>query len=575
MLNQFELKSIKSAGTPEVKAKDDVISTELPYYESSTQVQELKGWAKFKDGFSRQTFDEIEAGKQLEKGISKRHLTLMALVTGVGTGLLVGSGGVLNKAGPLFVIVGYAIVGSFVYPTLQAAGEMAVNYSDLSGGYNNYPRKFVDEAAAFAITWNYCIQWLSVIAIELVTASMTIKFWNTSVNSDVWVTIFYIVILLINFKGAKGYGEGEFILGSCKLLMLVGFIIMSIVINVGGGPEKEYIGGRYWHDPGFYTNFKGLCSVFVTGAFSLGQSEFVALSAAEQTNPRQAIPNACKLIFWRILILFLGSLTLVGLLVPYDSPRLLGGGGSEASPYVLAAELHGVKVVPSIINAVILLSVTSVASSSLYSASRTLQSLAEQRFAPTYFNYIDKQGRPLRSLIFCSVIGLFSFIAAFDKQEEVFNWLLAVSGLSQIFTWFGICISHVRFRAALKYNNISTDSLGYVSQTGVWGSYYAMTWHILVLVAQFWISLFPVHASKPNVTSFFQGYLGAIVLILFYLGYKIWHKDWKLYIKVEDIDIHTDRTIFDEEILNLERQEQAEKFRSMSWPAKALKVLFY
>jgi amino acid transporter len=350
---------------------------------------------------------------------------------------------------------------------------------------------------------------------------------------------------------------------------------LSIVVNVGGGPEKEYIGGRYWHDPGFYTNFKGLCSVFVTGAFSLGQSEFVALSAAEQTNPREAIPNACKLIFWRVLILFLGSLTLVGLLVPYDSPRLLGGGGSEASPYVLAAELHGVKVVPHIINAVILLSVTSVASSSLYSASRTLQSLAEQRFAPSYFNYIDKQGRPLRSLVFCSIIGLFSFIAAFDKQEEVFNWLLAISGLSQIFTWFGICISHVRFRAALKYNNISIDSLGYVSQTGLWGSYYAMVWLILVLIAQFWISLFPVHAAKPNVTSFFQGYLGAIVLLLFYFGYKIWHRDWKFYIKVEDIDIHTDRTIFDEEILNLERQEQAEKFRSMSWPAKALKVLFY
>jgi len=490
-------------------------------------------------------------------------------------GCLVASGGVLNKAGPLFVIVGYAIVGSFVYPTLQAAGEMAVNYSDLSGGYNNYPRKFVDEAAAFAITWNYCIQLMADTAIQLVTASMTIRFWNTSINPDIWVTIFYIVILLINFKGAKGYGEGEFIFGSCKLLLLVGFIFMSIIVTVGGGPEKEYIGGRYWHDPGFYTDFKGLCSVFVTGAFSLGQSEFVALSAAEQTNPRQAIPNACKLIFWRILVLFLGSLTLVGLLVPYNSPRLLGGGGSEASPYVLAAELHGVLVVPGIVNAVILLSVTSVASSSLYSASRTLQSLSEQRFAPAYFNYIDNQGRPLRALIFCSVAALFSFIAAFDKQEEVFYWLLTVLGLSQIFTWFGICISHVRFRMALKYNNISTDSLGYVSQTGVWGSYYAMACHILVLVAQFWISLFPVGKSKADVTSFFQGYLGVIILLLFYFGYKIWHNDWKFYIKIEDIDIYADRTMFDEEKLKLEREEQAEKFRSMPVLQKVLKVLFY
>ena len=60
-------------------------------------------------------------------------------------------------------------------------------------------------------------------------------------------------------------------------------------------------------DPGPTKNgFKGFCSVFVTAAFSYGQSEFVALSAAEQPNPRKAIPTACRLIFWRIIVLFLG-----------------------------------------------------------------------------------------------------------------------------------------------------------------------------------------------------------------------------------------------------------------------------
>ncbi|KAK6464892.1 high-affinity glutamine permease [Scheffersomyces coipomensis] len=537
---------------------------------------ELKGWAKFRDGFRRQTFDDVEAGKQLSKSISKRHLILMALVTGVGTGLLVGSGRVLHNAGPLFLILGYAIVGSFLYPTLQAAGEMAVNYSDLSGGYNNYPRKFIDESLAFAITWNYCIQWLSVIAIELVTAAMTIQYWTEAVNPDVWVAIILVVIVVINFFGARGYGEGEFVLGSCKLLMITGFIIMGIVINVGGGPEKQFIGGKYWHNPGFYTSFKGLCSVFVTGAFSLGQSEFVALSAAEQKNPRKSIPNACKLIFWRIVILFLGSLTIVGLLVPYNSDRLMGshGGGSHASPFVLAAELHGVSICASIINAVILLSVTSVASSSLYSASRTLQSLAEQHFAPSYFNYIDKTGRPLRALIICTIIGLFSFIAAFNQQETVFNWLLSISGLSQIFTWFGICMSHIRFRAALKYNNVSLDSLGYVSSTGIIGSWYAIVWYILVLIGQFWLALFPIGSDIPNVSNFFQNYLGAIVLLLFYFGHKIYAKNWKIYIRVEDMDIHTNRTIFDEEVLNLEKQEEAQRRKHYSFIKKIAIFLF-
>lgn len=117
------------------------------------------------------------------------------------------------------------------------------------------------------------------------------------------------------------------------------------------------------------------------------------------------------------MILFLGSLTMVGIMVRYTANKLMGsaGGANHASPFVFAVELHHVKVAPHIINSVILLSVTSVASSALYSSSRTLQSLAEQGFAPSYFNYIDKAGRPFRALAPCAFISLLSFIAAFKK----------------------------------------------------------------------------------------------------------------------------------------------------------------
>ncbi|KAL6453973.1 AGP1 General amino acid permease AGP1 [Candida maltosa Xu316] len=520
--------------------------------------------SEFVDSFRRKQVNEDEgAGKQLAKGISKRHLILMSLVTGIGTGLLVGGGQVLKNSGPLFLLTGYAIAGSFVYPTIQAAGEMAVNYSNLSGGYNSYTRMFVDDALNFAISWNYCIQWLSVISIELVTAAITIEYWidRERVDPDAWVAIFFVVVVVINFIGSRAYGEFEFIVGSCKVCMIVGFIIMGIVINVGGGPNHEFIGGRYWHNPGFTNNgFKGFCSVFVTACFSYGQTEFVALSASEQPNPRQAIPTACRLVLLRIFVLFLGSLTMVGLLVPYNSPNLLSEtGGSNTSPYVLSAALHGVRAVPSIINSVILMSVTSVASSALYSASRTLQSLAEQGFAPSWFNYIDRAGRPSRAILVSTIVGLFAFIATYKKQVTVFNWLLAISGLSQVFTWSGICMSHIRFRKALAYNNISTDSLGYKASTGVLGSYYALVWYALVLIAQFWIALYPYGAKKPDANNFFQAYLGAIVLIAFYIARKLWTRQWRLLVPISEIDINHERTIFDEEILNLEKQEERER----------------
>ncbi|KAL6454029.1 AGP1 General amino acid permease AGP1 [Candida maltosa Xu316] len=520
---------------------------------------------KFIDSFRRKQFSENEGiGKQLAKGISKRHLILMSLATGIGTGLLVGAGQVLRNSGPLFLVIGYAIAGSFVYPTIQAAGEMAVNYSNLSGGYNSYTR-----ILNFAVAWNYSIQWLSVISIELVTAAITIEYWvgRSRVDPDVWVAIFFVIIVVINFIGSNAYGEFEFVIGLCKVCMIVGFIIMGIIINVGGGPNHEFIGGRYWHDPGFTNNgFKGFSSVFVTAAFAFGGTEFIALSAAEQPNPRQAIPTACRLVLSKIVVLFLASLVIVGLLVPYNSPNLLSEQTStNTSPFVLSAALHGVKAVPSIINSVILLSVTSVASSALYSASRTLQSSSEHGFAPRWFNYIDRAGRPSRAILASTIVGLFAFIATYKKQVTVFNWLLAISGLSLIFTWSCICMSHIRFRKSLAYNNISTDTLGYKSSTGVLGSYYALVWYALVLIAQFWISLYPIGAERPNVTRFFQGYLGVVVLIAFYIGRKLWKRQWRLLIPISEIDINHERTIFDEEILNLEKQEERERRERAPW----------
>lgn len=133
---------------------------------------------------------------------------------------------------------------------------------------------------------------------------------------------------------------------------------------------------------------------------------------------------------------------------------------------------------------------------------------------------------------------------------------MAISGLSQVFTWGGICISHIRFRKALAYNNISTDALGYKASTGVLGSYYALVWFSLVLMAQFWIALYPIGAKKPDAAVFFQNYLGAVVLIFFYVAHKLWTRKWRLLVPISEIDINYERTIFDEEILNLERQEE-------------------
>jgi len=243
--------------------------------------------------------DEVD--NKLKKTIKPRHVIMISLGTGIGTGLLVGNGTSLANGGPAALVIGYIIMGSCIYCIIQAVGEMAVAYLSLIGGFNAYPSFLVDPALGFSVAWVYCLQWLCVCPLELVTASMTIKYWTTKVDPDVFVIIFYVLIVCINvLGGAAGYAEAEFFFNSCKILMMTGFFILGIIIICGGAGSDGYIGSRYWHNPGAFRgdkpidHFKGVVGTLVTAAFSFGQSEFIAITASEQSNPRKAIPSAAK-----------------------------------------------------------------------------------------------------------------------------------------------------------------------------------------------------------------------------------------------------------------------------------------
>lgn len=508
----------------------------------------------------------------LKKTIKPRHVVMLSLGTGIGTGLLVGNAKSLNQAGPAGLLLGYAIMGTCIYCIIQAAGEMAVSYSNLNGGFNAYPSLLISRSLGFSVAWVYCLQWLCVCPLELVTASMTIKYWTTKVNADVFVVIFYVLIITINVFGARGYAEAEFFFNCCKILMMIGFFILGIIITAGGAGDDGYIGAKYWHNPGAFRGdkaidrFKGVMAVFVTAAFAFGGTEFIALTASEQSNPRKSIPSAAKKVLYRIVCIFLGSIALIGFLVPYNSDQLLGSGGSatKASPYVIAISSHGVKVVPHFINAVILLSVLSVGNSAFYSSSRLLLSLAQQGYAPKLFKYVDREGRPSKAMVVSALFAVIAFCAASSKEDQVFTWLLAISGLSQIFTWFCICLSHIRFRRALKVQGKSLGEVGYKAKLGIWGSYYAAFMMICVLIAQFWVAIAPIGESKLDAQSFFENYLAMLILIALYIGYLIWKKDWNLFFRAKDIDLDSHRQVFDEELLKQEDEEYREKLKNGS-----------
>jgi len=185
-----------------------------------------------------------------------------------------------------------------------------------------------------------------------------------------------------------------------KIIACIGFMILGIIIDCGGVPtdNRGYIGAKYWHSPwtAFLNGFHGFCTVFVTASFAYTGTELTGLAAAETANPAKEIPKASNQVVYRIAIFYIVNLFLIGLIVPANSPAYSGGGAeSRFSPFVIAIQLAGIKVLPSIFNAVILISVMSVANSCTFGSTRTMQALATNGMGPKLFAYIDKKGRPL------------------------------------------------------------------------------------------------------------------------------------------------------------------------------------
>lgn len=528
-------------------------------------------WQRIKDSFKPLEASEVDttgmteleaavaktAQSSLNKSLKNRHLQMIAIGGAIGTGLFIGSGGALQTGGPAALLIGWGLVGTMIFCTVHAIGELAVHLP-ISGSINVYSSRFIDPSWGFTMGWNYAMQWIIVLPLELVAASIVIQYWNSDINPAAWVGIFYVLIVCINFFGVKGYGEAEFVFSTIKVVAVIGFIILGIIINCGGAPKGGYLGGLYWQDPGAFANgFKGVCGVFVTAAFSFSGSELVGLAAVESENPRKHVPRATKQVFWRITLFYMISLTLIGLLVPYTNESLgTGSYNAAASPFVIAIKEAGIGGLPSVVNVVILIAVLSVGNSSVYGASRTMVALAAQGFAPKFFGYIDRKQRPLGSTILVCIVGLLCFTTASDKQGEIFTWLLALSGLSSIFTWGSVCFAHVRFRHGFKAQGRNPyEELAFTSQCGVIGSWYGVILNILILIAQFWIALFPI-GEEPEAKAFFEAYLAFPVIMAMYIFHKVWKKNWSWYIRAEEMDLDSGRVVHD---LDLLKQEIAEE----------------
>ncbi|KAB8209369.1 amino acid permease-domain-containing protein [Aspergillus parasiticus] len=419
----------------------------------------------------------------------------------------------------------------------QSLGELATAIP-VSGSFTEYAQRFVDDALAFGLGWAYWYLWVTILASEYNAISLVIGFWTDAVPQWGWILIFWVLFLGLSNLGVLAYGEMEFWLSLIKVLALLAFFILAICISTGGvGPGP--IGFKYYHDPGaFADSINGVARTFVVAGTLYAGTEMVGVTAGESANPAKAVPTAIKQVFWRILIFYIGTFFFLGILLPYNHPKLLSSTSTAASsPLTIALTDAGILPAAHLINALIVISVISAGNGSLYVASRTMLFMARNGKAPRFIGRTNSRGVPWVALIFSNIFTCIVFLTLSSSAGRIYSALITLAGVATFVVWAVICIAHIRFRKAMVVQGDDPSRLPFRAALYPYGTYFALGATIFLVFFQGYTAFL----NPFSVDDFIINYILLPVFAMLVVGYKIWNKT-KI-VKLEEMDIWTGRRV--------------------------------
>ncbi|KAH3899617.1 probable Arginine permease [Saccharomycodes ludwigii] len=525
-------------------------STKIKSYESGNNDIELE---TFNDNLNNQELNEENITgdyeeAELKRGLKARQVAMLALGGTIGTGLFISISQPLADAGPVNTLISYSFLGSLVYFVTQSLGEMCT-FIPVSSSVTVFSQRFLSPAFGFANGWMYFWNWGITYAVEISVVGQIIQYWPRGqiVPLWAWILIFWVLVTSFNFFPVKVYGEIEFWLALIKVITIIGYLIFGLCV-VCGASKQGPIGFRYWRNPGPWgpgiisknkntARFCGWVSSLVNASFSMQGVETVGVQAGEAANPRKTVPKAINKVFYRIILFYIGSIFFIGLLVPYNDPRLSSTTSYIASsPFVISIQEAGIKGLPSLFNAIVALTTISAANSNVYIGSRVIYSLSMNNCAPKIFKICNKLGTPYYSVIAASLLGLLGFLVVDANSNKAFNWLINISSLSGLIAWFFILLCHIRFMTVLKHRGISRDDLPFKAKLMPFGAYFAAFFIFIII----FIQGFTAFAPKFDVASFFTAYISLMLMGVIWIGAQIYYK-CRFLTRIEDIDIDTGR----------------------------------
>lgn len=500
---------------------------------------------------------------QTQRQLSKRMIYLIAFSGVIGTAVFVLMGSALHKAGPLSLLLGFAIWCIPILCITTSIGEM-VCYLPIPSPFIAMAGRCCDEALEVTAGWNFWFLQAALIPYEVVGVNTIIHFWRNDYSPAIPLVVQIVLYFLINVIAVQVYGEVEFWLSIGKVVLAVGIMLFTFITMVGGNPKHDRYGFRYWKHPGAmneyvadgdWGRFLGLFAAISTACFTIAGPEYVSMTAAETINPRKVLPKAFRQMFYRLTFLFLGLALCMGIVCAYNDPMLVkalkeGLPGAGASPFVIAMKNLEIQTLPDVVNGALVIAAFSSGNSYTYTSSRTLYGLAQQGHAPKVFAYCTKSGTPMYAILASLAWSFLSFLQMGENSATVLDYIVSLVTVAQLVNYVICCITYVNFFNALKAQSINRATLPYV---GYFQPYLAYVGGTCAFVMCFLAGYSVFLKGGWDVKTFIFNYIMIPVDVLIYVVAKIYFR--KGWIKPEDVDLQTGLR----EIEDYEEQYNAEK----------------
>ncbi|MDQ0244934.1 AAT family amino acid transporter [Bacillus fengqiuensis] len=452
------------------------------------------------------------SGKQLQRGLEERHITLMSLGAAIGVGLFLGSASAIKLAGP-GILLAYGFAGMIMFFIMRALGEMAIQ-NPVAGSFSQYARDYLGPLAGYITGWNYWFLWVVTCMAEITAAGIYMEFWFPDVPRWIWALAALVIMAAVNFLAVKAYGELEFWFALIKIVAIIFMIVIGvgmIVFGIGNGGIATGISNLWEHGGILPNGITGVLMSLQMVMFAFLGIEMIGITAGEVKNPEKTLSRAIDTVFWRILIFYVGALLVIMSIYPWTEI------GTQGSPFVLTFEKIGIPAAAGIINFVVLTAALSSCNGGIFSTARMLFNLAENGEAPKAYGKLNKNGVPSLAVLATAGALLIGVVLNYLVPAQVFTWVTSISTFGAIWTWSMILLSQIRYRKGLTPEQ--KQGLKYKMPLYPLTSYFSLAFLILVVGL---MAYFP-----ETRIALIVGPVWLIILVAFYYG-KGFHKKNKV-----------------------------------------------